>query len=37
MSECAEVGTALENLEDYGHGDRNKVKEIKELYKKACE
>lgn len=37
MSECTEVSTALENLDQYGHGDEKKVKEIKELYKKACE
>jgi len=37
MSECTEVKFALENLTKYGHGDEQEVKEIKDLYQKACE
>ena len=37
MSECTEVKISLENLDKYGHGEEEAVKEIKELHKKACE
>lgn len=37
MSECTEVKIALENLDKYGHGDEQEVKEIKALHQKACE